>query len=98
MGVVGLKPTYGRVSRYGLIAMASSFDQAGPITKTVEDAAIVLQALAGVDTKDSTTISRMVPNYVQEMKKNVEGMKVAIPKQFSMKACRRKLMTNYRSK
>ena len=81
-GVVGLKPTYGRVSRYGLIAMASSFDQAGPITKTVEDAAIVLQALAGIDPKDSTTISRMVPNYVQEMKKDVEGMKVAIPKQF----------------
>ncbi|MFW0862592.1 MAG: Asp-tRNA(Asn)/Glu-tRNA(Gln) amidotransferase subunit GatA [Candidatus Komeilibacteria bacterium] len=81
-GVVGLKPTYGRVSRYGLIAMASSFDQAGPITKTVEDAAIVLQALAGEDKKDSTTIQRPVPNYVQDMKKGVAGMKVAVPKQF----------------
>jgi len=81
-GVVGLKPTYGRVSRYGLIAMASSFDQAGPITKTVEDAAIVLQALAGEDEKDSTTIQKAVPNYVQDMKKGVSGMKVAVPKQF----------------
>lgn len=81
-GVVGLKPTYGRVSRYGLIAMVSSFDQAGPITKTVEDAAIVLQALAGEDSKDSTTIQKSVPNYVQEMKKNITGMKIAVPKQF----------------
>ena len=81
-GVVGLKPTYGRVSRYGLIAMVSSFDQAGPITKTVEDAAIVLQALAGLDAKDSTTINMPVPNYVQEMKKDVAGMRVAVPKQF----------------
>lgn len=81
-GVVGLKPTYGRVSRYGLIAMASSFDQAGPITKTVEDSAIVLQALAGEDNKDSTSSSNIVPNYVLEMKKDITGMKVAIPKQF----------------
>jgi len=81
-GVVGLKPTYGRVSRYGLIAMSSSFDQAGPITKTVEDAAIVLQTLAGVDVKDSTTIAKAVPNYVQIMKKDITGMRVAVPKQF----------------
>jgi aspartyl-tRNA(Asn)/glutamyl-tRNA(Gln) amidotransferase subunit A len=81
-GVVGLKPTYGRVSRFGLIAMASSLDQAGPITKTVEDAAIVLQALAGDDEKDSTTVKKPIPNYVQAMKKDIDGMRVAVPKQF----------------
>ena len=81
-GIVGLKPTYGRVSRYGLIAMASSFDQAGPITKTVEDAAIVLQALVGPDKKDSTSSQAKIPDYVQAMKKPVKGMRVAVPKQF----------------
>jgi aspartyl-tRNA(Asn)/glutamyl-tRNA(Gln) amidotransferase subunit A len=81
-GVVGLKPTYGRVSRYGLIAMTSSFDVAGPLCRSVEDAAIILEALAGLDKKDSTTIDAPVPDYTQNMKGAVTGMRVALPKQF----------------
>ncbi len=68
-GVVGLKPTYGRVSRYGLIAMGSSLDSPGPITKTVEDSARILQVLAGVDPYDATTSEKEVPDYLKEMKK-----------------------------
>jgi aspartyl-tRNA(Asn)/glutamyl-tRNA(Gln) amidotransferase subunit A len=68
--VVGLKPTYGRVSRYGLIAMGSSLDSPGPITKTVNDAALLLQVIAGKDKYDATTSSKPVPNYTSEMKKN----------------------------
>ncbi|MFW0838088.1 MAG: Asp-tRNA(Asn)/Glu-tRNA(Gln) amidotransferase subunit GatA [Candidatus Komeilibacteria bacterium] len=81
-GVVGVKPTYGRVSRYGLIAMASSFDQAGPFTKNVMDAAIVLQAIAGNDKKDSSTSSQSVPDFVQSTSRPIKDMKVALPKQF----------------
>jgi aspartyl-tRNA(Asn)/glutamyl-tRNA(Gln) amidotransferase subunit A len=81
-GVVGLKPTYGRVSRYGLIAMASSFDQIGPITKTVEDAAIVLEAIAGKDNLDSTSVAKDVLNYSTSLERGVKGLKIAVPKQF----------------
>lgn len=81
-GVVGLKPTYGAVSRYGLMAMASSFDQIGPITKTVEDAAIVLNAIAGHDVLDSTSVPRDVPDYAAGLGKSIKGLKIALPKEF----------------
>lgn len=81
-GVVGLKPTYGRVSRYGLVAMASSLDQIGPFTKTVEDSAIVLNEIAGHDPKDSNCIAKEVPNYEQQIKKGVKGLKVGVPMEY----------------
>ena len=81
-GVVGLKPTYGRVSRWGLIALASSLDQIGPIANTVEDCAKVLQIIAGKDEKDATSLDTDVPNYVAEIKKNIKGLKIGVPKEF----------------
>lgn len=81
-GVVGLKPTYGRVSRWGLIALASSLDQIGPIANTVEDCAKVLQVIAGKDEKDATSLDVAVPNYVAEIKKNIKGLKIGVPKEF----------------
>lgn len=81
-GVVGMKPTYGRVSRYGLIAFASSLDQIGPFTKTVRDNAIVLQTIAGHDPKDSTAANIEVPNYLEFLKKDVRGLKIGIPKEY----------------
>jgi aspartyl-tRNA(Asn)/glutamyl-tRNA(Gln) amidotransferase subunit A len=81
-GVVGLKPTYGLVSRYGLIAMASSFDQIGPITKNVEDAAIVLSVIAGRDPLDSTSVRRNTPDYTANLGKPINGFKVGVPKEF----------------
>jgi aspartyl-tRNA(Asn)/glutamyl-tRNA(Gln) amidotransferase subunit A len=83
-GVVGLKPTYGRVSRYGLIAFGSSLDQIGPLTKDVEDAAILLSALAGHDPCDSTSLNVSVPDYVNEMKRadDLKGLKVGVPKEY----------------
>jgi len=77
-----LMPTYGRVSRYGLIAFASSLDHIGPLTRTVEDAAIMLSVLAGHDPMDSTSANVPVPDYVAEMKKPVRGMKLGIPKEY----------------
>jgi len=81
-GVVGLKPTYGRVSRFGMIAFASSLDQAGPLTRSVEDAAIVLKAIAGHDPSDSTSIDALVPDYLASIAKGVKGMKIGIPKEY----------------
>ena len=81
-GTVGLKPTYGRVSRFGIIAYVSSFEQAGPITKTVEDAAIVLNAIAGNDKLDSTTSSCGVSNYAANLNKEIKGIKIGLPKEF----------------
>ncbi|MBI2669710.1 MAG: Asp-tRNA(Asn)/Glu-tRNA(Gln) amidotransferase subunit GatA [Candidatus Yanofskybacteria bacterium] len=83
-GAVGLKPTYGLVSRHGLIAMASSLDQIGPITKTVEDAAIVLNAIAGHDPMDSTSVNPEwdLPDYTANLNKPIAGLKVAVPKDF----------------
>ena len=77
-GVVGLKPTYGRVSRYGLVAYASSLDQIGPVTKDVEDAALLLQACAGYDPRDSTSIDAPVPDYRAELKNGVQGLKIGL--------------------
>jgi aspartyl-tRNA(Asn)/glutamyl-tRNA(Gln) amidotransferase subunit A len=81
-GVVGLKPTYGRVSRYGLIAFASSLDHIGPLTKTVKDAAIVLRTIAGRDPMDSTSAELPVPDYVAELEKPVRGLKIGIAKEY----------------
>ena len=81
-GVVGLKPTYGLVSRYGLVAYASSLDQIGPITKDVKDSAILLNLLAGHDEKDTTSVNIPKVDYVKELKNDVKGMKIAVPKEF----------------
>jgi len=82
-GVVGLKPTYGRVSRYGLVAFASSLDQIGPITKDVTDAAFLLQAIAGHDPMDSTSIDRSVPDYMKALqKRNLKALKIGVPVEF----------------
>ena len=81
-GITGLKPTYGRISRYGMIAYASSLDQAGPMTRTAEDAAIVLNAMAGFDTNDSTSANKSVPNYTQCLENSVNGLKIGLPKEY----------------
>ena len=81
-GVVGLKPTYGRVSRYGLVAFASSLDQIGPITKDVTDAAILMNVIAGHDPGDSTSANIAVPDFTRALKKDVKGMKIGIPKEY----------------
>jgi aspartyl-tRNA(Asn)/glutamyl-tRNA(Gln) amidotransferase subunit A len=83
-GIVGLKPTYGRVSRYGVIAFASSLDQVGPMTKDVTDCALVLQAIAGWDPKDSTSLNEPVPDYTKALKKNIKGLKIGIPQEYFM--------------
>lgn len=81
-GVVGLKPTYGRVSRYGLIAFASSLDHVGPLTKTVKDAAIVLRTIAGRDPMDATSAEVPVPDYMAELEKPVKGLKIGVAKEY----------------
>src|SRR5881296_1539981 len=81
-GVVGLKPTYGRVSRYGLIAFASSLDHIGPLTKTVKDAAIVLQQIAGRDPMDSTSADVPVPDYARAIEQPVSGLRLGVPKEY----------------
>ncbi|BCB95765.1 glutamyl-tRNA(Gln) amidotransferase subunit A [Dissulfurispira thermophila] len=81
-GVVGLKPTYGRVSRYGLVAFASSLDQIGPITKNITDAAIMLNAIAGHDPNDSTSAPIDVPDFVKVLGQEIKGLKIGIPKEY----------------
>ncbi len=81
-GVVGMKPTYGSVSRYGLVAYASSMDQIGPLTKTVEDCAAVLEVLIAHDTKDSTSVLRQDGDFMAALIKNVEGMRIGIPRDY----------------
>jgi len=81
-GIVGLKPTYGRVSRYGLIAFASSLDQIGPMTRDVVDGALLLQAIAGHDPRDSTSSSRPVPDYLATLTDGVRGMRLGVPKEY----------------
>ena len=81
-GVVGLKPTYGRVSRYGLIAFASSLDQIGPFANCVEDTAALLEVIAGYDTNDSTCINTSVPNYTKNLSKDIKGLKIGVVKEF----------------
>ena len=81
-GIVGLKPSYGRVSRYGLVAFASSLDQIGPLTQSVEDAALILQAIAGGDPQDSTCLDAPVPDYLSGLNDGVKGLKLGIPKEY----------------
>ena len=81
-GVVGMKPTYGRVSRYGLMAFASSMDQIGPFSKTVKDAAFMLNVISGKDEYDATLSTREVPNYLDSIGKSISGMKIGIPKEY----------------
>jgi len=81
-GVTGIKPTYGRVSRFGLVAFASSLDQIGPITRDVEDAAILLQAIAGYDPRDSTSVDLPVPEYRAALKETIRGLRLGIPREY----------------
>ncbi len=80
-GIVGLKPTYGRVSRYGLVAFASSLDQIGPLTKTVSDAAIVLNAISGHDRRDSTSVTMDVPDHTKALSSDIKGLRIAVPRE-----------------
>src|SRR4051812_13540064 len=81
-GCVGLKPTYGRVSRYGLVAFASSLDQIGPFTKSVRDSATLLEVLSGLDPRDSTSIPEPVPSYAKNLSRDIKGLKVGLPKEY----------------
>ncbi|EON74407.1 MULTISPECIES: Asp-tRNA(Asn)/Glu-tRNA(Gln) amidotransferase subunit GatA [Lysinibacillus] len=81
-GVVGMKPTYGRVSRFGLVAFASSLDQIGPITRNVEDNALLLEAISGLDANDSTSANVEVPNFAAALTGDVKGLRIAVPKEF----------------
>ncbi|MGZ8199264.1 MAG: Asp-tRNA(Asn)/Glu-tRNA(Gln) amidotransferase subunit GatA [Methylosarcina sp.] len=81
-GVTGLKPTYGRVSRYGMIAYASSLDQGGPIARSAGDVAVLLQAMAGFDEKDSTSVDLPVPDYTEGLNNDLKGLKIGLPKEF----------------
>ena len=84
-GTVGLKPTYGRCSRWGIVAFASSLDQAGPMTKNVEDCALMFQAMSGHDEKDSTSVDAKVENYSSNLSEKVKGLKIGIPKEYRVK-------------
>ncbi|MGE5403974.1 MAG: Asp-tRNA(Asn)/Glu-tRNA(Gln) amidotransferase subunit GatA [Candidatus Saccharibacteria bacterium] len=81
-GVVGLKPTYGRVSRFGLIAYASSLDQIGPLTRTVADSALVMNTISGYDRFDSTSVDEPVPNYMDYLKPDIKGLKIGVPREY----------------
>ncbi len=81
-GITGLKPTYGRVSRYGMIAYASSLDQGGPMARSAEDAAILMQTMAGFDEKDSTSVDQPVPDYSASLNNSLDGLKIGLPKEF----------------
>jgi aspartyl-tRNA(Asn)/glutamyl-tRNA(Gln) amidotransferase subunit A len=81
-GITGLKPTYGRVSRWGMIAFASSLDQAGPMARTAEDVALLLGAMAGFDAKDSTCLEREVPDYSATLNSDLTGLKIGVPKEY----------------
>src|SRR5207248_1455596 len=81
-GVVGLKPTYGRVSRYGLVAFASSLDQVGPLAKTVRDAALVLGIISGHDPRDATSVPEPVPDYLAALEGGIQGLKLGLPREY----------------
>ncbi|MDD3289002.1 MAG: Asp-tRNA(Asn)/Glu-tRNA(Gln) amidotransferase subunit GatA [Alphaproteobacteria bacterium] len=81
-GIVGIKPTYGRCSRWGIIAFASSLDQAGPMTRTVPDAALMLKTMAGFDPKDSTSADQPVPDFVSAIGQSIKGMKIGVPREY----------------
>ncbi|WP_455197708.1 Asp-tRNA(Asn)/Glu-tRNA(Gln) amidotransferase subunit GatA [Kaarinaea lacus] len=81
-GITGLKPTYGRVSRYGMIAFASSLDQAGPMSRSAEDAALLLNVMAGFDVRDSTSVDQTVPNYTATLNDSLDGLKIGLPREY----------------
>jgi len=81
-GVVGFKPTYGRVSRFGLVAFASSLDQIGPLTKTVRDSALIMNAIAGHDPQDSTSLNEQVPDYIAKLGNDLSGVRLGVPKEY----------------
>ncbi|MBM3204242.1 Asp-tRNA(Asn)/Glu-tRNA(Gln) amidotransferase subunit GatA [Candidatus Woesearchaeota archaeon] len=81
-GITGIKPTYGRVSRWGMIAFASSLDQAGPMARTAEDCALMLQVMAGFDEKDSTSVDRAVPDYAASLNDRLDGVRIGVPREF----------------
>ncbi|MBK1726132.1 Asp-tRNA(Asn)/Glu-tRNA(Gln) amidotransferase subunit GatA [Halorhodospira neutriphila] len=81
-GVCGLKPTYGRVSRYGMVAFASSLDQAGPFARTAEDLALLLGAMAGFDERDSTSVEHVVPDYTDGLSRSIKGLRIGVPPEF----------------
>ncbi|OHV12270.1 Asp-tRNA(Asn)/Glu-tRNA(Gln) amidotransferase subunit GatA [Kushneria phosphatilytica] len=81
-GITGLKPTYGRVSRYGMVAYASSLDQGGPLARTAEDCAWLLNVMAGHDARDSTSVSRSVPDYTSELDKPLDGLRIGLPREY----------------
>lgn len=83
-GTVGIKPTYGRCSRWGIVAYASSLDQAGPIARTVQDTAVLLRSMAGFDPKDSTSVDRAVPDYEKAVGRGVKGLRIGIPKEYRL--------------
>ena len=82
-GVIGLKPTYGRVSRYGLVAFASSLDQIGPFARRTEDIALIMEVISGHDPKDSTSSPKLVPKFSEELGKDIKGLRVGVPKEFT---------------
>src|SRR5205823_10468311 len=81
-GVVGVKPTYGRVSRYGLVAFASSLDQIGPLTKSVRDSALLMKVMAGIDPNDPTSLDAPVPDYVAKLETNLRGIRLGLPNEY----------------
>jgi aspartyl-tRNA(Asn)/glutamyl-tRNA(Gln) amidotransferase subunit A len=81
-GVVGLKPSYGRVSRFGVVAFASSLDQVGPLTKTVRDSALIMNAIAGADPQDSTCLNEPVPDYIEALGRDLKGIRLGLPKEY----------------
>ncbi len=96
-GVVGLKPTYGRVSRYGLIAFASSLDQIGPITKDVEDAALLLNAISGYDDMDSTSVNLGVPDYTKSLVKDVKSLRIGVPGEYFIEGLDREVASGVKA-
>jgi aspartyl-tRNA(Asn)/glutamyl-tRNA(Gln) amidotransferase subunit A len=93
-GVVGLKPTYGRVSRYGLIAFGSSLDQIGPFSRNIEDCALLLECISGYDVKDSTSINVDVPPYHKNLSKDIKGLKIGIPKEYFIEGVEEDIVKN----
>src|ERR1700722_4091891 len=95
-GIVGLKPTYGRCSRWGIVAYASSLDQAGPFGRTVRDGAILLRSMAGHDPKDTTSVDRAVPDYEAAVGKSIKGMKIGVPKEYRVAGMAAEIETLWR--
>lgn len=96
-GIVGLKPTYGRVSRYGMIAFASSLDQGGPMTKDVRDSSIMLQAMAGHDGMDSTSVDIAVPDYSKDLSGDIKGLRIGLPKEYFIEGMDKEVVDSVRN-